>query len=942
MSQNIEEVKRNILFDRINVQYDEDFIANDRTPTTEEFDSMANCVRQQLKFIYTDAEFDYIKDRVREVRSVKIGVGIFVEKKSPEHEFWYGNRSIGQENYYNERFKEYLFRAKKWSRESIASLDKNTSDIMDRIGDPQKCGKWRRKGLLIGDVQSGKTANYTSICNKAIDSGYKVIIVLAGLTNTLRRQTQQRLENDFVGLQKPVKSTQPGEVIPSRKVGVGAWGQTGSMEVEVFTSTERDFSKAVADTTSISFSPNAMPRLFVVKKNKSVLTNLETWLREVSEGGKIDSPLLLIDDESDNASVNTKDDTKPSAINACIRNILKLFSGATYLGVTATPFANIFINPYVGDNDTIDADLFPEDFIYCIPSPNTYIGSEKMFRSDGYCDAIIPIDEAEVADSFKFGHKKDIDIPYLPDGLKKAIRYFMLTNCIRDKLGQEASHRSMMINVSRFVDVQNLLKEKVDSFWKRIKLYAQSYAKQGVEALQYDEIKELKKIWDEYELSVVAKCDWNHIQPLLFDSNKDMLIMSVNQKSVDKLDYDEYYKENKKYIRVIAVGGDCLSRGLTLEGLSVSYFYRNSKMYDTLMQMGRWFGYRPGYGKLVKVWMATDAIEWYTHISAVTEQLMLEVYRMNRNELTPMDFGFKIQGHPDALIPTATNKMKNAEKDFKYVDLEMAGRLIESPRLINNENYLKLNENSVRNFIKAVSAEHTLAGGYGNDLFWSGVNSEDVATLVRGFKSSSWHHYFNSIELADYIQETQELWDVYIKKGDLNPFKLEVGCGEIDFGCQERGNTLIDHNIIKVSGTHVRVGWGGCTAATLSPQKKAELDSEYRKTDLSKKDGKDGEYKETPDDFYLYGAARPILFIHFLYLTQRKKDKNGKDIVPFEKTPVFEENRVIVALGLGFPSDEEYVIVKTNKAKRKKMRYYLNKIATQLKDEEGDDNSNDY
>lgn len=930
--------KFGVLFNKISAQYDEDFAIVDKTPTVEEYNTMAQYVRTQIKIPYSDAEFDEVKERVREVRSTKIGVSVIVEKITPEHEFWYCKRIPEQGNYFNNRFKKYMHHAKHWAEESVEKLDKNTNEIMDRLGDPLKPGRWRRKGLLIGDVQSGKTANYTSICNKAIDSGYKVILVLAGLTNTLRRQTQQRLETDFVGLQKPAKQAIPGEIVQTNKVGVAEYGKTNNIEVEVFTSSERDFSKAIADTTSVSFGQNAPPRLFVLKKNKSVLTNLEIWMRGVTCGNNnIDLPLLLIDDESDNASVNTKDDSTPSSINACIRNILKLFNRATYLGVTATPFANIFINPYVGDSNNIDPDLFPEDFICCLPSPNTYIGSEKLFRSDEYGDAVIRIDADAVKDSFKFGHKKNIDIPYLPNCLKKALRYYMLTNCIRDKLEQKYTHRSMMVNVSRFVDVQNLLKEKVEAFWERIKRYAYSYAKQGEEALLYDEIKALKEIWEEYDLAKIAKVEWTAIQPLLYDSNKDVKVLAINQKSEDKLDYGGYFRENSKYLRVIAVGGDCLSRGLTLDGLCVSYFYRNSKMYDTLMQMGRWFGYRPGYGKLVKVWMATEAIEWYTHISAVTEQLILEVYRMNRNNLTPMDFGFKIQGHPDALIPTAANKMKNAEKRFNYVDIEMAGRLIESPRLPNNVTKLKINENSIRSFIKQVSETHQLVDGFGEDLYWRDVKSDDVATLVRGFISSAWHHYFNSKELAEYIKDTTESWDVYIKKGDQNSFKLELNDKEIDFACQKRGNTLEEHNILKVSGTHVRVGWGGCTSVTLTREKRAELDAAYRATPWAKKDGKEDEYKETPDDFYLYGAEHPILFIHFLHLTKKEKKESGNIEIP-----VFDDNRLVVALGLGFPSDEDYSTAKSEKTKRKRMRYYLNSIAKELQDEEGDDNANDY
>lgn len=928
--------KIDILINAINGKYDEIIYMTKRAPTGEEFDRIAFEARKSLKIPYTDAEFHFAKERVQENRSVNIGIGIYVEKKSPEHELWYGARAREQKNPFNERFMKYLCQAKQWSNEAVAALDRNTSEVMDRIGDPKKEGEWHRKGLLIGDVQSGKTLNYTSVCNKAVDSGYKVIIVLAGLTNNLRKQTQQRLETDFVGRSRRMES-RPGEIVPISSIGVGVYGKTDNVDVEVFTSVERDFSKTVADTTSVSFGPNAMPRLFVLKKNKTVLTNLERWLRDVARGGRIDSPLLLIDDESDNASVNTKaDEYAPSAINACIRKILKLFSRSSYLGVTATPFANIFINPYIGDENKLDSDLFPEDFIYYLPAPNTYIGSERVFRSDEYADMVIPIGDEEVEDSFKFGHKKSAGIPYLPESLKKALRYFMLTNCVRDVLGQRETHRSMMINVSRYVAVQNLLKEKVCDFWTRITTYARSYAKQGAAALQYPEIREIKAIWDEYGLSRVAKKEWEEIQPSLYESNKNVQVYAINQRSADNLDYDGYLNGNGSHLRVIAVGGNCLSRGMTLEGLCVSYFYRNSKMYDTLMQMGRWFGYRPGYDGLVKVWMASDAIEWYEHISAVTDQLILEIFRMNRNGLTPMDFGFKIQGHPDALIPTALNKMRNAEKDFKYVEVEMAGHLIESPRLPYRDQKLKQNEDIVRKFILNVSKDHQPIKRDDEDLYWKGIKSEDVADLVRSFKSAAWHHYFNSDDLGNYIDKTPEEWDVYIKRGECNEFQLDLAGGPVRFACQRRGNTLIDHNLIRISGTHVRVGWGGCASVTLSKEKKAELDKAFRETGLARKKGKENEYKETPDDFYLYGAEHPILFIHFLYLTKKVKDDNGGGEVP-----VFDDDRVIVALGLGFPSDEDYETAKTSKKKREKLTYYLNSIATQLKNEEGDD-SYDY
>ena len=433
------------------------------------------------------------------------------------------------------------------------------------------------------------------------------------------------------------------------------------------------------------------PQLFVVKKNKTVLDNLAEWL-----GGKqqnaLSVPMLLIDDEADDASVNTGKEN-PTAINACIRRILKLFLRFTYVGVTATPFANILIDPFAPGTQEIDPDLFPKDFICCLPTPDLYIGSEKMFGDEREVNYVLPIKADSVKQAFPFRHKKTQTIVALPDTLKDAIRYYAITNAIRDILGHSKTHRSMMINVSRFVDVQNRLKSKVLDFWnEEVLLYIKSFCKMGTKALEFEPIKSIKDVFDTFQLDKLKGITWDRVQEKLYDSNESVKIVAVNQKSSDTLDYDRFEKENSDGMRVIAIGGDCLSRGLTLEGLCVSYFYRNSQMYDTLMQMGRWFGFRDGYDKLVRVWMAEEAVEWYAHISEATEQLKIEVHKMNRSKLTPMDFGYKIMGHPDSLIPTARAKMRNAKLDVQYESVDVSGHLIESPRLINDVRVMNRNE----------------------------------------------------------------------------------------------------------------------------------------------------------------------------------------------------------------------------------------------------------
>ena len=896
--------KIDILIRKINAQYDEDFLLDDIVPTEEMFNEMAERVRRSIRYEYTDAEFIAARDRVRERREASIGPVVSVDAHNEDHDLeWF--TKFASENrekcLYNNRFEEYIREEKHWPDESVRELSRNTDEIVNRLGDPRISGQWSRKGLVIGDVQSGKTVNYTSVCNKAVDAGYKVIIILAGRTNTLRKQTQKRLETDFVGLRKDDAHQIKGEVLPTIGVGVSRYGAVGVNAVESVTTNVTDFSKKVADSRTISFSDYMSPKLFVVKKNKHVLDNLADWL-----GGKqqnsINVPMLLIDDEADDASINTKDEDSPTAINSCIRRILKLFTRFTYVGVTATPFANILINPYVPGTDKIDPDLFPKDFICCLPTPDLYIGSEKMFGDEREVEYVLPIKAETVKQVFPFGHKKTQTILNLPDSLKNAVRYFAISNAVRDILGHSKTHRSMMINVSRYVDVQNRLKNKVLDFWnEEVMLYIKSFSKMGEKALGYEPIKCIKEVFDSFRIPELMGVSWEQVQNCLYESNETVKVVSVNQKSSDILDYERFENENSDGMRVIAIGGDCLSRGLTLEGLCVSYFYRNSQMYDTLMQMGRWFGYRDGYDKLVRVWMAEDALEWYAHISEATELLKLEVHRMNRSKLTPMDFGYKIKGHPDSLIPTARAKMKYAKLDVQYEKIDVSGRLVESPRLINDIKTLQDNEKLVASFLQKVSQGNSYEiGENSSDLKIYDVEAGDVAALVSNFKTKLWHFYFEGASLADMIREDNERWTVIVKNGNNKPvFNVTLFDGkEYCFGAQSRASTWTD-NEIKVSGSKVKVGSGGCTSAGLPEgitmgivqDQWRDLPPQYCK----KKDGKS--FKEVPDEFILGFAEKPMLFIHNLLIVQGEHD-NKVELYPDHQCRV-------LALGLGFPSSDD-------------------------------------
>lgn len=922
--------KYDLLKRKIAQQYDEDFTIEGIVPTEKEFNEMADNVRANSKFDYTDAEFISIRDQIRENRAASIGIVLSIDKPSDNHDMaWFTKYRENNPDKlkYNHRFELYMTEEKNWSDESIKELDRNTDEIINRLGDPNKKGAWKRKGLVIGDVQSGKTVNYTSVCNKAIDAGYKIIIILAGRTNTLRKQTQKRLEADMIGVRKDDTNQKKGEVLPTIPVGVGLYGDVSSYQVEAVTTNVTDFSKKVADISTLNINEYMMPRVFVVKKIKSVLDNLVKSL-----GGEpkrqINVPVLLIDDEADDASVNTKTADSPTAINSCIRRLLKIFTRSTYLAVTATPFANILIDPYVDGTSDIDTDLFPEDFICCLTTPDKYIGSEKLFRDEHNSGFVIPILEDDVKYAFPFKHKKTQEIAKMPDSLKDAIRYFAITNAVRDIIGHTKSHRSMMINVSRFVDVQNRLKNKVITFWNdEVMLYIKSFSKMGDKALEYKQIAEIKRIFDETGIGKDYSITWELVQSKLYESNEKVSILSVNQKSSDSLDYERFEIENKEGMRVIAIGGDCLSRGLTLEGLCVSYFYRNSQMYDTLMQMGRWFGYRPGYDKVIRIWMADKAIEWYSHISEATEALKIEVYRMNKSRLTPMEFGYRINGHPDSLIPTAKGKMRNARLVEGYADVDVSGQIIECPRLYDDLEKIKLNEDLTKDFIKNNSSNAKI-DEKGN-ICIADIDSEIIADYIEGFKSKLWKFYYESSSLAEAIRNNKEKWNVFVINGkNESDFGLILDNGKtINIGAQKR-TSIWRNGEIKVSGTKVRVGQGGCTAVGISNDisfSKVKEEWEALPPELCvKKDGSG--FKEVPDDFILHGFVdKPMLLIHNLDIYD---DKNNK----YET-----EGKHVIALSLGFPSSEDYEEYKKQVRKPTKVRVYLNVIAQGIEDEEGDD-----
>ncbi len=660
----------------------------------------------------------------RLVTTMEEGVSL-VDTDSDHDEEWVNDKEGLSWDYWNE-YKEQLL-LEGWGDKVLHTLGEVTDKILGLLKDPQTLGEWDRRGLVVGHVQSGKTANYIGLISKAADAGYRFIIVIAGIHNNLRKQTQIRIDEGFVGL------TGDGEKII--RTGVGNRNNSRQDPVPL-TNTASDFNKKVASAHSNDlelYEQAGRPAILVIKKNVSTLKRLNGWLSDLNadEAGQISKiPMLLIDDEADNASINTnKPDLDPTKTNAWIRQLLKLFKKSCYVGYTATPFANIFINPN-DENEMFGDELFPSDFIYCLDSPSNYFGADKVFLDENISRNVLRT-IADAEDYIPLSHKRHDHIPDIPSSAKKAIQTFILARAIRDIRKQDNKHSTMMINVSRFVDTQRQVRGHVSHYLAELQnAIFSNYKKPVSEALRSPVMAGLKAVFDD-EYSNCPE-SWEQIQEALHNASDGMKTYLINSKSDEALDYGKY-EEAGDALTALAIGGLSLSRGLTLEGLTISYMYRNSKMYDTLFQMGRWFGYRPGYDDLCRVYLSEESQGWYAHIAEASEDLRQQIKQMRRDGFSPRDFGLYVRAHPDALIVTALNKMRNAEK--KTFKVHFDGSQAETYVLPADDGIRTRNLSEMVSFYEKLNNEFgpnridVRAGGV-----WRGVPFELVIDFMEKFR----------------------------------------------------------------------------------------------------------------------------------------------------------------------------------------------------------------
>lgn len=639
---------------------------------------------------------------------------------SEPYEPWLESFKTDHEFRFWEAYRNYLLTESRFDVDAVESINRTTDRVLELCGNPSVAGVGLRKGLVVGNVQSGKTADYIGLITKAADSGYKVIVVLAGLLNTLRSQTQGRIDEGFVGVSKIEQDDGGRRTIVDRVVGVGRDVSIRPCPVLSLTTLQSDFTAKTAQSITATNSVNDQTiYIAVAKKNSTTLKHLIRWFSPAMCA----KPMLLIDDEADNASVNYRDQDSPTTINRLIRDLLGKFSRATYVGYTATPFANIFIDPDVVTADHGE-DLFPRDFIVALDVPDHYMGPSRLFGENVADEDDIVREIADNGAVLPVTHKRTIEIADLPRSLKNALGLYILATAIRISRGDSICHSSALVNVSRFIRVHRmvaaLVRAEIARFANAIRVYG---------AMPYQRNAVMSELHDLYEAEY-ANCgiSWDSVQSNLESAASPIEVLEIHMDGdARQLDYSrERYPNGRK---VVAVGGFSLSRGLTLEGLCSSYVLRNSKMYDTLMQMGRWFGYRRGYGDICRVHLTPAAIGWYRHITMAMEELWDEFEAMAAENLTPSQFGLRVHAHPLNLIVTARNKMQSATELTLQVDL--AGRHVE-PNYFNIHD-LAWNRRLLENFIADIGAPNGNAAPC-LGMFWTNVSIRRVQAFVRDFK----------------------------------------------------------------------------------------------------------------------------------------------------------------------------------------------------------------
>ena len=698
-------------------------------------------MRDEIRAILEREKQEHNQVRIRDARMIE---------ESRDHQEWL--RAVDRQQWtYWPRLRQYLLTGKEWEPSTVRSIDDATDQILGSLEDPRSDRDFDRRGLVVGYVQSGKTANYTALIAKAADTGYRLFIVLTGIHNQLRQQTQRRLNAELVG----------GE-----EVGV-SYPTEDTQRWQTYTTTDLDgdFRAGTVDTTALVAG---QPALIVSKKNATVLRRLNDWLNTLSPATRRTLPVLVIDDEADQASPNTRGnrpfpdvdeddadlaqmlrDNPPSRINELIRGLLNGFSRVGYVAYTATPFANVLIDHQADDRD-VGRDIYPESFILDLPRPPDYYGPELIFGaaddagSQGM-DVIRAVPDEDL--HLLIAGRQEIDDfqPELPESLRSAIDDFVLAGAARYQRGDSEEPATMLIHTTHYTTLQQRLHDVVAGYMGELRDEWRYNREAGLES-------RLRGRWESDFRPVTI--DEDPTLDVVFDEIREYVgtllehpiqTIQLNSASEETLDY-----ERDESLKVVVVGGNRLSRGLTLEGLLVSYYVRRTNAYDTLLQMGRWFGYRRGYADLTRIYTTPELEQWFRDLVVVEAEVRQDIRRYAEEGLTPRDFGVRIRRHP-ALLVTDRLKMRSAHTER----MSFAGQLVQTIIFpFTDRDWLQANIDATRDFLSSLGRPHEDAEG--PHPMWRGIPWEKIVDFLESYETDPSAVRVNRKLLIDFLRRQAE------------------------------------------------------------------------------------------------------------------------------------------------------------------------------------------
>ena len=751
------------------------------------------------------------------------------------------------------------------NKEAVETIDRESGEILNLLVNLNEKGV-KRKGLVVGYVQSGKTANFSAVITKAVDEGYRLVIVMTGILESLRSQTQARLQNGVANA-----------IIKSKK------------SVISLTSVKSDISSDDASNLEANLYAGGVAYA-VVKKNHNCLKYLLEQLRIVNQKGLLEGvPVLIIDDESDQATPNTANKTEDySTINGDMRQIWDQVQQGSYVAYTATPFANVFMNPkdeerYTEYFDSEESDnletierypgLYPSNFAYALGRPKGYIGASHifgntllvaqdeggMFVGEVEIDAVRGIKEGE-AEILRHPTRKDGGdyMPEMVPSLEAAVQWFMIATALRRRRTQKQQHSSMLIHLSHLKETHFEVEKVINDYISKLKeSYGNPENNDAMQSLYEREVARMQAIhpekfypeWDELKLDVSQVI------------RKTKCIVE-NSASDEQLKY-----EGKEPVTCIVIGGNALSRGLTLEGLICSYYLRKSKTYDALLQMGRWFGFRPGYEDLIRLWTTEDIQEDYRYLADIEDELREEIREID----DPSEVAVKIRADRQELNVTSRNKMLNAAP----VNINHSGKSYQVTRFQEqNDKLLKHNIQVLESLIKSIgSTQEALRGKNNGSYLFEGVPVGTIIDYITDYQVHPTNPGIDADRLVKWIAENvTQNWNVVIYSDtDENRPKRDFAGYEI---------RMADRTAVKSKSTE-----GIVDIKSLANPKTYVLDlrilAHHGKIKISEADFKNAENNNNDNERKLLRSSNgdfPLLFIYVVNPESKANRPNRRDL----------------------------------------------------------------